>query len=104
MPSAPKGPSNALLVRSRFGRRTLSLEQRAQFAEEFAVGMRRLVLELFLARIARQLPQVLAVRLRVLGEQRGQRLVAVLDQFVAQRFDAMQRGRFAPAAGLFVFE
>ena len=66
--------------------------------------MRRLVAQFLFARIARQLAQVLAVGVRVFGEQVGQRGVAVGNQLVAQGFDAMQRGGFAARIGLVVLD
>ena len=72
--------------------------QRTQHLEDLAVGARRLVLRLFGLRVAYQGAQLLAVGLRVVVKQGGQRLVTVGQQAVAPVFHAVHHRHFAAAS------
>ena len=64
--------------------------------------MRRFVPQFFLARVPGQLPQVLAIGLRIFRQQFGQRRIAFGDQLVAHCLDPVQGGVFAARIGFVV--
>ena len=60
--------------------------------------MRRLVLRPFCERVAHELAQLLAVGVRVFGDEFGQRFVAFVEQAFAPAFDVVQDGGVASRA------
>jgi len=71
------------------------LLQLAQRAEQFAKGVRRFVAQFFLAGIAGELAQMLAIGVRKFLQYLCQGFVALRDQVIAKRFEAMQAGVLA---------
>ncbi len=68
-------------------------QQVAQLAEQVAIGMRRFVAQLFFLRIARELTQMLAIRVREFIDQRTERAIAFGHQAPAPALCTVQRGR-----------
>ena len=71
----------------------------AQHTEQFAVSMRRFVFGFLELRVADQLADVLAVGLRKLRHEAGQRGGIAGDQLVAQGFNAVGLGHFPAHIG-----
>jgi hypothetical protein len=95
-------PLQRLLVGFEVG--LLAAHQGLEFAEQLAVRVQRLVVQAFLARIARKLAQVLAIGVRMGFHQFRQRRVAAFDQALAHRLEAMQCGGFAARVGAVVLQ
>jgi len=72
----------------------------AQHTEQFAVGMRRFVFGFLELRLTDQLADVLAVGVRKLCHEAGQRGGIAGDQLVAQGFNAVRLGHFPAHVGL----